>query len=455
MDIRIYNTATKKKENFVPLVQKEVGIYCCGPTVYNFAHLGNMRAFLFEDTLVRVFAHFDYRVKHVMNITDVGHLTDDGDDGEDKMLKGAKREKKTVWDIAHQYTLAFFSDCGFLNIQKPTIVCKATDHIPEMIELIQTLEKKGFTYVANGNVYFDTQKFPEYAKFANLNMDDTGKSRVEKDTFKKHPRDFVLWFTKSKFDDQAMKWDSPWGTGYPGWHIECSAMSTKYLGETFDIHCGGADHIPVHHTNEIAQSKCAHDSEFARYWMHNEFLIDQTGKMAKSKGDFLTVQTLIQKGYDPLAYRYLCAQTHYRKQIQFSFEALDSAQAGLKNLREKIALLDDTTTGEPTTHIQSFEKAISDDLNIPKALAVVQNLLADATLGGQTKKQTIQLFDTVLGLNLISVSFLPKEIQELVQKRKRAREQKDFEKSDLIRDKLAQLGYKVIDSADGQKVVRL
>ena len=339
MTLTLFNTLTRKKEPFVPIKKNEVGLYTCGPTVYAFAHIGNLRTYIFEDLLKRTLLFNHFNVKHIMNITDVGHLTSDSDTGEDKMLKGAKREKKTVWEIADFYTKAFQSDIKKLNILNPNIWCKATDHIKEQIALIQRLEQKGFTYVAGGNVYFDTSKLEDYGKLARLNLDAEQQSRVDKDENKKNLHDFVLWFTKSKFEEQEMKWPSLWGeAGYPGWHIECSAMSMKYLGEQFDIHCGGIDHINIHHTNEIAQSEAATGKKpWVKYWLHGEFLvIGKDTKMAKSGDNFITLSTLEQRGYHPLDYRYFCLGTHYRMPLTFSFEALDGAKTARKRLVEKV-----------------------------------------------------------------------------------------------------------------------
>ena len=318
--LTLYNTLARKKETFVPLKKGSVGMYCCGPTVYNYAHVGNLRSYIFEDVLRRVLEFNKFKVKHVTNITDVGHLTSDADVGEDKMLKGAKREKKTVWQIAEFYTKAFKDDIIKLNIKNPNTWSKATDHIKEQITLIQILEKKGFTYQAGGNVYFDTSSVKDYGKLAKLDLKADTKERVEEDKNKKNKHDFVLWFTKSKFQDQGMKWKSPYGTGYPGWHIECSAMSMKYLGKQFDIHCGGIDHIPVHHTSEIVQSESATGKKpWVKYWLHNEFLVLRKGeKMAKSGDNFITLQTLEEKEFHPLDYRYFCLGTHYRKPLMFS-----------------------------------------------------------------------------------------------------------------------------------------
>jgi len=339
MDLTLYNTLTRRREKFVPLTKGKAGLYTCGPTVYNYAHIGNLRSYIFEDLLKRVLIWNGYNVKHVMNITDVGHLTSDADVGEDKMLLAALREKKSVWKIAEYYTKSFKKDMKKLNILPPDIWSKATDHIPEQIELIQTLEKKGFTYIAGGNVYFNTSKLNDYGKLAQLKLDAEMQARIKDDKNKKNPHDFVLWFTKSKFEAQEMKWHSPWGKeGYPGWHLECSAMAMKYLGKQFDIHCGGIDHVPVHHTNEIAQSEAATGKKpWVKYWLHNEFLVLSQGeKMAKSGGNFITLSTLEEKGFHPLDYRYFCLGTHYRKPLMFSYEALEGARSTTKKLVEKV-----------------------------------------------------------------------------------------------------------------------
>ena len=428
MALKIYNTLIRKKETFSPIKKNEVGLYTCGFTVYDYAHIGNLRTYIFEDLLKRILLFNGYKVKHVLNITDVGHLTSDADEGEDKMLKGAKREKKTVWDIAEFYTQEFQKDIKKLNIQDPTIWCKATDHIKEQIEMISSLEKKGFTYLSGGNVYFDTSKVKDYGKLARLDLKAENQERVEKDLNKKSSQDFVLWFTKSKFQDQDMKWPSPWGVGYPGWHIECSAMATKYLGKSFDIHCGGIDHIPVHHTNEIAQSESALDVKpWVHYWMHGEFLVvGDSEKMGKSKGNFLTLSFVQEKGYDPLAYRYFCLGTHYRKPLMFSWEAMDSAQNAWKKLQNKVLeLIEKPTQGKKNAEsfIEDFQGAINDDLNMPQALAVVWAMLKDEEVNNKIKYRTLLEFDRVLGLGVESIKKvnISEEVQILMEKREDAR----------------------------------
>jgi len=456
--LTLYNTLSRKKEEFHPIHKDHVGMYTCGPTVYFFAHIGNLRTYVFEDILKRVLLYNNFKVKHVMNITDVGHLTSDADEGEDKMLKGAKREGKTVWEIAKFYEEAFMEDMKKLNILMPDIKCKATDHIPEMIELIKRLEKNGMTYIADGNVYYDIMKFPHYGVLARLNLEDLqAGARIEVDQSKKNPHDFVLWFTKSKFENQEMKWESPWSVGYPGWHIECSAMSMKYLGEHFDIHCGGIDHIPVHHTNEIAQSEGATGHKWVNFWLHGEFLIMDKGKMSKSSGEFLTISVLQEKGYDPLDYRYLCLNTHYKTPLAFSLESLDAARSAFQGLKNKIIefqknkLIEsshthDSASGDSGTHnIQLMQKykadfieAIDDDLNVPKALGIMWTLIRDKDLLDSEKLHLIIDFDKVFGLDLNNVVEkiidVPIEIQKLVDERQEARKKKDFKRSDELRD---------------------
>jgi cysteinyl-tRNA synthetase len=399
--LRLYNTLKRKKQAFKPL-GKMVGLYTCGPTVYNYAHLGNLRSYLFEDLLKRTLLLNQFKLKHVMNITDVGHLTSDADDGEDKMLKGAKREQKTVWEIAEFYTKAFQHDLASLNILPPDIWCKATDHIPEQIKLIKLLEKKGFTYSAGGNIYFDTSKLKDYGKLSPQSKEQESKSRVGSDSNKHNPHDFVLWFTKSKFQDQEMKWDSPWGKGYPGWHLECSAMASKYLGRQFDLHCGGIDHIPVHHTNEIAQSEAAFGKKpWVKYWLHNEFLVLSQGeKMAKSGDNFLTLSRIEELGYHPLDYRYFCLGTHYRKPLMFSTTALDSARSARKHLSDYVLEISSPNGTVSSKYLKRFNKEIDDDLNSPKGLAVLWELVKDNKISAEDKYATLLEFDQALGLGL-------------------------------------------------------
>jgi cysteinyl-tRNA synthetase len=463
MAINLYNTMGRKLEEFKPINEKEVGLYTCGPTVYNYAHIGNLRTFIFEDILKRVLIHSNYKVKHVMNITDVGHLTDDGDAGDDKMTKKAKESGKSVWEIASFYTDAFINDSNDLNLIKPTVLCKATDHIKEMINLIKRLEAGGHTYISGGNVYFSIDTFPDYGKLANQNLDDL-KTAVREDVTvdenKKNSKDFVLWFTNSKFGEQQMMWDSPWGRGYPGWHIECSAMSMKYLGESFDIHCGGIDAIPVHHTNEIAQSEAATNHKWVNYWVHGEFLLDETGKMSKSKGEFLTLSLLKSKGYDPMDYRFFVLGGHYRSQLRFSFENLDTARKNRLSIVSKIQDL--LEAGAKKIKLESevalslaneFDECVNNNMNMPKAVAVLWKTLKADDISNDEKYTLILYFDEVFGLRFDEVEKpkmeIPSEIQELIDARVEAKKQKDFGKADKIRDQITDLGYILKDTPKG------
>ena len=455
MTLKLYNTLSRKKEEFKPINPPNVGMYACGPTVYNYANIGNLRTYVFNDVLRRTLLKNGFKLKEVMNITDVGHLTSDADEGEDKMLTAAEREKKKVSDIANFYTKAFFRDTERLNIQRVEIECKATEHIKNMIEMNQRIEKNGFAYFAGGNLYFDTGKLDDYGKLARLKLDELKEgARTDKDPNKKSPTDFVLWFTKSKFKDQEMKWESPWGLGYPGWHIECSAMSSKYLGDQFDIHTGGIDHIPVHHTNEIAQAEAASGKKpWVKYWVHGEFIVMDKGKMSKSAGTFITLQSLIDKGFAPLAYRFLCLGTQYRKQLMFSWEAMQGAANAYKALKNKIAELDDKAKDESAkkSYHEKFMKEVNDDLNTPKALAVLNELISDDKLSKNSKQELIADFDEILGLDLLKQEKLdiPKEVQDLVDKREKARGLKDFERADTMRKIIESKGFVVEDTKDG------
>lgn len=469
--IILYNTLSRKKEVFVPLHKGKVGMYTCGPTVYNYMHIGNLRSFLFEDVLKRVLLFNKYNVKQVMNITDVGHLTGenegDADSGEDKMLKGARREGKTVWEIADFYTKAFIFDTQKLNLLAPDILCKATEHIKEQIAMIQLLEKKGFTYVSGGNVYFDTSKLNDYGKLARLDLNAKAQARVEKDLHKRNSHDFVLWFTKSKFQEQEMKWPSPWGIGYPGWHIECSAMATKYLDNLFDIHCGGIDHISVHHTNEIAQSEAALGKKpWVRYWLHGEFLVVKEGeKMAKSGENFITLSTLESKGVEALDYRYFCLGTHYRMPLMFSYEALEGAKVARKRLSEKVLELKqrkskDYTrhTDHPEKYLLQFTQQINDDLNTPQALATLWAVIKDEKLTAADKYSLILQFDKIFGFNLGLVKkekvTIPTAVKKLAEERLRVRAAKDWKKSDELREKIKALGYAIADTKEGYEITK-
>ena len=450
-------------EEFIPVSDECVGLYCCGPTVYNYAHIGNLRTYIFEDTLKRVLRHAGFKVKHVMNITDVGHLTGDGDDGEDKMEKSARESGRSVWDIAKFYTDAFFRDYDSLNIIRPDVVCPATQHIPQMIELIKRLEAGGHTYVAGGNVYFSIDTFPAYGRLAKLNLDDLKSgARIDIDSNKRNPKDFVLWFTNSKFGEQAMMWDSPWGRGYPGWHVECSAMSMYYLGETFDIHCGGIDAIPVHHTNEIAQSEAATGKQWVKYWMHGEFLLSDKGKMSKSSGEFLTMSVLKEHGYDPMDYRYFCLGATYRTQLQFSYQGMDGARAARVGLLERIASLGDEVAAEASVsektrrYMDQFDSYVCNDLATARGLSVLWTMLKDDGISNAEKRCAVNYMDSVLGLKLVEVraagdggSDIPAEVMQLVEKRAQAKKDKDWAAADSYRNQIDALGYLLKDTPTG------
>ncbi len=463
MKLTLYNSLTRSKAEFKPIHPGEVGLYTCGPTVYNYAHIGNLRTYIFEDILKRVLQYNGYRVKHVMNITDVGHLTGDRDMGEDKMEKGALREGRTAWEIAEFYTEVFKSDIRHLNILPPDIWVKATDTIDDQIALIKTLEEKNFTYRTADGIYFDTARFKNYTKLSHQRLESLQEgARVEKNPEKRNPTDFALWKFSPPGVQRQMEWESPWGTGFPGWHIECSAMSMKFLGDQLDIHCGGTDHIDVHHTNEIAQSEAATGKKFFNCWMHGAFLIITGGKkMAKSEGNFLTLDNaFIKAGIDPLVYRFAAFQTHYRKPMEYGDESVQAARNGLMHLQNQVRQI--ATAGrEPEKMISDEHKikfltAVNDDLNMPRAMAAVQELLKSNISDGQ-KYTTILDFDRVLGLDLGQLDQplqLPSKVQELVEARRKARENKQWEASDRLRDEIQDLGYMVQDTPDGMKVIK-
>jgi cysteinyl-tRNA synthetase len=462
-ELHLFNSLTRSKQEFRPLKAGSVGLYTCGPTVYDYAHIGNLRTYIFEDILKRVLIYNGYRVKHVMNITDVGHLTGDRDMGEDKMEKGALREGKTAWDIADFYTRAFKTDIGRLNILQPDIWVKATDTIAEQIALIEILEQKGFTYRTRDGVYFDTSMFEDYTKLSHQNLDALQEgARVEKNPEKRNATDFALWKFSPPDTKRQMEWDAPWGVGFPGWHIECSAMSMKFLGDRLDIHCGGTDHIDVHHTNEIAQSEAATGKPFFNFWMHGAFLIITGGKkMAKSEGSFLTLEnTFVKQGLNPLVYRFASFLTHYRKPMEYSDEGIEAARNGLLHLQNQVRQAsegkDVSVSAANKDFKTKFLEAINDDLNMPRAMAVLQEMLK-SSLSPAEKYVTILDFDRVLGLDLDQVSqaeALPEEVQKLVDARIKAREAKDFVTSDRLRDELEALGYMVQDAREGMKVIK-
>lgn len=463
--MKIYNTLTRKIEDFVPNEEGKVAMYTCGPTVYHFAHIGNLRSYIMEDILEKTLRYIGYDVKRVMNITDVGHLSSDADTGEDKMLKGAKREHKTVMEIAKFYTDAFFQDAGKLNIKTPDVVEPATNCIPEFINMIEVLLEKGYAYIAGDNVYFDTSKLKDYYIFSSQNEKELlegVRDDVDVDENKRNKSDFVLWFTKSKFDDQELKWDSPWGNGYPGWHIECSCISMKHLGEYMDIHCGGVDNIFPHHTNEVAQSESYLGHKWCNYWFHVHHLIDKNGKMSKSKGDFLTVSLLEEKGYSPLAYRMFCLQSHYRKPLEFSFEVLDNVTAAYKKLVKKASELKNDGSVETDVfneYDEKFKAALSDDVNTSMAITVVYDVFK-ANTNDATKKALLESFDKVLGLDIFSASFeetnnvdseLAAFVEAKIAERKEAKKAKDFAKADAIRNELLEKGIVIEDTREGVK----
>ena len=440
----------------MPQQEDQVSLYSCGPTVYDFAHIGNLRSFLFSDVLHRVLRADGYTVNMVMNITDVGHLTDDADAGDDKMEKGAEREGKTVWEVASFYTDAFLEDSLELNILAPTLRPKATDHIQEQIDLIARLKEKGLTYATSDGIYFDTAQFPDYGKMARLDIEGQQEgARVEKNTEKKNATDFALWKFSADGEKRAMEWDSPWGIGFPGWHIECSAMAMKHLGETIDIHTGGVDHIPVHHTNEIAQSEGATGKQFARWWMHGEFLLINEGRMGKSEGNFLTLQSIKDKGIDPLAYRYFVLGAQYRSKLNFSWEALEGAQSAYNKLISLAAGWEEPT-GVATTIMDRFMEAVNDDLNTPQALAIMWELVKSDEETG-VKAATLFEMDTILGLSIKEraqqlrekIQTAGADMQELLLQRDEARASKDFETADRIRDEIDAMGFVVEDTEDG------
>ena len=471
--IKLYNTATRSVEPVETHEEGRLTFYTCGPTVYHYAHIGNLRTYIMEDVLQKLFELAGYEVKRAMNITDVGHLTSDADTGEDKMLAGAKREGKTAMEIAKFYTEAFFSDCEKLNIKKPEIVVPATDCIAEFIELIQVLFDKGYAYMAGGNVYFDTSKAVDYYRLTGHNAEDLMvgvRDDVTEDTNKRNRSDFVLWFTESKFGEQELRWDSPWGYGYPGWHIECSAISMKYLGEYLDIHAGGVDNIFPHHTNEIAQSEAAIGHEWCRHWFHPRHLNDKSGKMSKSKGGILTVSVLEEKGYKPLAYRLFCLQSHYLKQLVFSYESLDNAASAYDKLLARVAAVKASANKEQAEpdldkvneYKERFIETVGDDLNTSMGLTLLYEALK-ADISASTKLAVIGEFDSVLSLDLIKAEPEEEEapaedtahLEELLVKRAEAKKAKDWATADAIRDEVKAAGYMIVDTPEGAKLKKL
>lgn len=461
MAIKLYNTLTRKKEFFKPIKKGRVGIYTCGPTVYSSAHIGNLKAYIFADILKRVFLYNKYKVKHVMNVTDVGHLTSEADEGEDKIEKAARKEHKTAKEIAEYYWQIFQEDFKKLNIIKPDIWCKATGHIKEQIELIKKLEKKGYTYRTSDGIYFNTSKFKNYGELANLKKQKLQAGKRISLGKKKNITDFALWkFSPSISSGQAKRqqeWNSPWGIGFPGWHIECSAMSMKYLGEHFDIHTGGIDHIPIHHTNEIAQSEAATGKKFVNYWLHGEFLTFKGRKVSKSTGGLFTISDLKEKGFNPLAFRYLTLITHYRDPLRFSLESLQSAQEAYNRLKNIIWKNKDK--GIKKEYLKEFQKAINDDLNMPKALSILWKMARDKEPARNASKLSCLAgeMDEVFGLDLLKKEKIeiPDKIEKFVAEREQARKQKNWQKSDEIRNKIKSLGYLIEDMPKGPKIKKI
>ena len=470
--LKLYNSTSHKVEEFVPHTEGKVSMYTCGPTVYHYAHIGNLRSYIMEDILEKYLRYSGYDVNRVMNITDVGHLTSDGDTGDDKMLKGAKREHKTVMEIAKFYTDAFFADCKKLNIRKPDTVVPATSYIGEFIKVIKALEQKGYAYTAGGNVYFDTSKLSKYYVFGDVSEEDLAvgvREGVEADENKRNKADFALWFTKSKFDDQELKWNSPWGLGYPGWHIECSCISMKNNGEYLDIHCGGIDNQFPHHTNEIAQSEAYLGHDWCRYWFHVHHLNTSDGKMSKSKGEFLTVSLLEEKGYDPLVYRFFCLQSHYRKSLVFSYDNLNNAKTAYDKLVARTAQLikekDTSPVDENVLNVlkNSFIAAMNDDINTSNAVTALYDVFK-ADTNAATKLAAAASMDEVLSIGIIDRAEkliaadeqqdIPEEVMELVEQRKEARARKDFATADMLRDKIAEMGYIVEESRQGTRITK-
>ena len=466
MQIKLYNTLTRKKEDFVPIKGNEVRMYSCGPTVYSYAHIGNFRSYVFVDNLRRILEYNGYKLKHVMNITDVGHLESDADEGEDKMVKAAKKEHKSPYEIAEFYTKAFFKDMDKLHIERPEIIAKATDHIQEMLEFVKEIMKNGYAYETSTAIYFDVSKLDKYPVLSNRNLEDQiAGARVDVDPEKRNPYDFAIWIKAPK--NHIMKWDSPWGPSYPGWHLECSAMARKYLGEVFDIHTGGVDHIPTHHENEIAQSKGAFGKIPAKTWMHVEFLQVNGGKMSKSLGNVYTISQLQEKGIEPLAFKLFCYTAHYRTKLNFTFEGAMSSQKALNRLREGYIKhkagtkkIDNSIKDE---YKEQFLRAINDDLNMPLAMSIVWEVARNDCKSKELADLMLE-FDKVLGLDLINSENyikgqsdieIPNEIKELLEKRKVAREEKNWALSDEIRDKIKNKGYIVKDTKEGMTVEKI
>ncbi|NLL67309.1 MAG: cysteine--tRNA ligase [Clostridiaceae bacterium] len=458
--MKFYNTLTRQKEDFVPIKENKVAMYSCGPTVYNYAHIGNLRTYIFMDILRRTLKYNGYELLNAMNITDVGHLVSDEDEGEDKMVKGAREQQKTPWEIAEYYTDVFMKDIGALNIEKPEIIPKATDHIQEMINFVQGLLEKGYAYETSDGIYFDISKFDEYGKLSRLNLEEQiAGARVEVNDEKRHPADFALWKKAPK--EHIMQWESPWGMGYPGWHIECSAMGRKYLGDRFDIHTGGVDHIPVHHENEIAQSEALLGKPAVNYWMHGEFMMVNNGKMSKSLGNTYTISDLRDKGFNPLAFRYMCLNAHYRNKLNFTWDVMQASQVSYDRFIEGALQHRDGTAEIPKDVLNSFladfEDSINDDLNIPKALGIAWNMVRYSNKSKDIYELLLKM-DTIFGLGIKDsekkseeITELDAEVERLIEQRQQARKDKNWKLSDEIRDKLKDMGIELQDTPQGVK----
>ena len=457
----MYNTKNRKVEEIIPHAAGKIGMYACGPTVYKYAHIGNLRTYISEDILRRALTMYGYKVKHIINVTDVGHLVSDSDEGEDKMEKSAKEMNMNAWEIAKFYFDAFRKDMENLNILEPTMFTPATGHIEEQINLIKELDDKGYTYKTSDGIYFDTSKFPKYADFGQIDVEGLQSgARIGVNDEKRNITDFALWKYSTGGEHRQMEWDSPWGVGFPGWHAECSSMAIKYLGEHLDIHCGGSEHVKVHHTNEIAQSECYLGHEWVNYWFHTDWLVlDNNKKMSKSDGNFITVQTLIDEGYDPIVYRYYCLNANYNKQLVFNWEGMDAAKTTLSRLYKRIIDLKSAAKGEGNIsekYALEFFSALFTDLNVSKSLGIMWNLLSDSEISVEDKLRNALLFDEILGLKLKDAEEekkeIPAEVLEIVRQRDEARKNKDYALSDKLRDQLVSLGYKVLDSKTGTKI---
>jgi len=454
MTLSLFDTYDRKIREFKPLKDKEVGMYACGPTVYDYAHIGNLRTYIFVDILRRVLEFNGYSVKHVMNITDVGHLTSDADTGEDRMEKGSKRTGKSAWEIADIYTEEFKKDLLHLNIRHPHIWCRATDHIQDQINFVKTIEEKGYTYRTADGIYFDTSQMADYGHIARLNIDGLKAGARVGISEKRNVTDFALWKFSPMNETRQMEWDSPWGVGFPGWHIECSAMSARYLGPFFDIHCGGEDHIMVHHPNEIAQTQVCYGTRLANFWMHGYFLQIDESRMGKSVGNFIRLQTLRDRGYDPIVWRFFCMSAHYRSKLNFTWENMDGSAVALNRLRKTVYEYGEAGLADET-YLRQFTEAVNNDLNMPQALAITWDLIR-SPLNPSSKKATVMAFDGILGLGLAEWKperqIIPPDILEMVEQRNLARKEKRWKDADQLRDSIHQAGYELEDAPDGTRV---